>query len=67
MEPIRIEDYPELKRLAWNRLDAVIATEEAFALYERNWRFVDQNRLNASETHLIHELARLFGHGFINA
>lgn len=37
-------DFPELKRLVWNR-DPLrsIAAEEVFALYERNWRFVDQD------------------------
>ena len=43
-------EFPELQALAWNR-DAArpIPAEEAFALYERNWRFVDQKRLTARE------------------
>ncbi len=57
-------DFPELKALVWNRDPArEISASEAFALYERNWRFVDRNRLSDSETHLIEELAHAFGHG----
>lgn len=57
-------DFPELKALAWNRDPArEIPAREAFALYERNWRFVDRDRLSEDETHLIEELAHAFGHG----
>ena len=59
-------EFPELKMLAWNR-DAMcpIPAEEAFALYERNWRFVDQQRLTARERQLIHGLAKQFGRGVL--
>lgn len=57
-------DFPELKALAWNRDPACgIPAREAFALYERNWRFVDRNRLSKDEARLIEELAHTFGHG----
>lgn len=57
-------EFPELQALLWNR-DALraIPAEEAFALYERNWRFVDQHRLTPRERWLIDELTREFGHG----
>ncbi len=56
--------FPELKALVWNRDPArAIPAKEAFALYERNWRFVDRERLGKDETHLIEELAHAFGHG----
>lgn len=57
-------DFPELKNLAWSR-DATrpIPAEEAFALYERNWRFVDKERLTDREARLIRGLTRKFGHG----
>ncbi|WP_245454941.1 hypothetical protein [Mesorhizobium sp. M9A.F.Ca.ET.002.03.1.2] len=59
-------EFPQLQALAWNR-DAArpIPAEEAFALYERNWRFVDQTRLTAREKQLIQSLAAEFGHGVL--
>ncbi|MCW0000433.1 hypothetical protein OE766_19575 [Pararhizobium sp. YC-54] len=57
-------DYPELRMLAWNRdITRPISPEEAFALYERNWRFVDTAHLTAAETHLIQSLKSQFGAG----
>jgi hypothetical protein len=57
-------DYPELALLAWNRDPACpIAAEEAFALYERNWRHVDAGGLTPQEAALVRELTDLFGHG----
>lgn len=57
-------EFPELKALVWNRDPArAIPAMEAFALYERNWRFVDRKRLSNDETLLIEELAHAFGHG----
>nr|WP_245487052.1 hypothetical protein [Rhizobium leguminosarum] len=38
---------------------------EAFALYERNWRFVDTGRLTEREMQLIRELAAAFGNGVL--
>ncbi|MEQ1950753.1 hypothetical protein [Mesorhizobium sp. CN2-181] len=58
-------DFPELKRLVWNRDPSrPIAAEEVFALYERNWRFVDQDHLTEREAKLIDELGRVYGRGF---
>ncbi|MDM9646469.1 hypothetical protein [Rhizobium sp. S163] len=58
-------EFPELNRLAWNRdprrpIDAA----EVFALYERNWHFVDRDKLTTREAMLIDELGEEFGHGF---
>lgn len=59
-------EFPELKMLAWNRdVMRPIPAEEAFALYERNWRFVDQRRLTAREKRLIDGLAKAFGRGVL--
>lgn len=61
-------DYPELALLAWNRDPArPINAEEAFALYERNWRHVDKERLTAREADLIRDLTDRFGHGHLLA
>ncbi|TPM36297.1 hypothetical protein FJ958_00180 [Mesorhizobium sp. B2-3-5] len=59
-------EFPELQALLWSR-DAArpIPAEEAFALYERNWRFVDQTRLTAREELIIQDLADKFGHGIL--
>ncbi|WP_343289868.1 hypothetical protein [Ferranicluibacter rubi] len=40
-----------------------IDADEVFALYERNWRFVDRDRLSDKEALLIRELTDIFGHG----
>lgn len=57
-------DFPELRLLAWNRdITRPIPPEEAFALYERNWRFVDTAHLTADEKRLIRDLNKQFGAG----
>lgn len=63
---IRIDDYPALALLAWNRAVRTIAGEEALALYEANWRFVDEARLTPQERALIDRLAAQYGHGVLN-
>ena len=57
--------FPELNKLAWNRdPHRPLAADEAFALYERNWRFVDREHLTEREAGLIRELGKKYGHGF---
>jgi hypothetical protein len=63
---LRLDDYPQLALLAWNRAVREISGEEAFALYERNWRFVDQESLTPREAALIDRLTRRYGHGVLN-
>lgn len=61
-------EFPELNLLVWNRDPArPIAAEDVFALYERNWRFVDQANLTDKERLLIDELTAKFGHGHMLA
>lgn len=56
-------EFPELKRLVWNRdVTRPISAEEVFTLYERNWRFVDTAHLTDREAELIRDLTRQFGH-----
>jgi hypothetical protein len=64
---VRLADYPQLSDLAWNRVDRFIPVEEAFQLYERNWRFVDVARLDERERLLIERLKVSCGNGEINA
>jgi hypothetical protein len=64
---IQLTDYPQLQFIAWNRQkDDFIEEEEAFSLYERNWRWVEQASLSVDERLLIERLTRIFGHGVLN-
>lgn len=64
---LTIGDYPELALLAWNRRpEDVITAEEAFALYESNWRFVDVDQLTDQERDLIAGLTETCGQGLMN-
>jgi len=59
-------DYPELKQLVWSHdLLRPIPAGEALAIYERNWRFVDEERLTKREADLIRDLAAEFGRGVL--
>ncbi len=62
---VRFADYPQLQDLAWNRVDRFIPIEEAFQLYERNWRFIDVARLEEGERLLIERLKAECGNGEI--
>ena len=64
---VRVADYPQLRDLAWNRVDELISVDEAFQLYERNWRFIDVARLAERERRLIERLKTECGNGEINA
>ncbi len=59
---IRLADYPQLKRLAWQvyGVDELSLTE-AFGLYERNWRHLDLAAMDLREQHLVEALHQVFG------
>ncbi|ARR15338.1 hypothetical protein [Xanthomonas citri] len=64
---LRLADYPQLKLIAWNRRDDdLVEEEEALALYERNWRYVDEAHLLPQERQLIDQLVQKFGHGVLH-
>lgn len=65
-ETVHIADYPQLALLAWQRLSPEIDAEEAFALYEANWRFVDGEALTIQERKLIERLTKTYGKGVLN-
>ena len=65
-EVLDINQWPSLHELAWNRADRWIPAEEALALYERNWRFVDPGQLTKEEANLIDLLKQRFGGGVLN-
>jgi transcriptional regulator with XRE-family HTH domain len=61
---IRLDDYPQLKRLAW-QLHGVteLTPAEALNLYERNWRHVDRAGMEQGERALVHALVGALGGG----
>lgn len=63
---IPVAAYPNLAALCWNRAERFVTDEEAFRLYERNWRFVDTRRMKPAERALIERLAARFGDGVLN-
>lgn len=63
---IAVDDYENLKALCWNRSERYLAAEEAFRVYERNWRHVDRKRLSDAERALIASLKDRYGNGVLN-
>ena len=64
---VTIADYPALRDLAWNLAIDRLRAPDAFALYERNWRYVDEQRLTPAERDLIQRLAARYGSGIVHA
>ncbi|RJG02239.1 hypothetical protein [Noviherbaspirillum sedimenti] len=65
--PLRLADYPQLRLIAWNRReDDLVEEDEVLAMYERNWRYVDEAMLDRKEQQLIDRLIRQYGHGVLN-
>ena len=62
-QTIDLERYPQLKLLCWNRRGGYLAAEDAWSLYERNWRFVEPDHLESAERGLIDTLSARFGAG----
>lgn len=61
---IRLADYRQLKRLAWQIKDTQEMTpREVLDLYERNWRHVDTEGMDAEERELIRKLNATLGRG----
>lgn len=64
---VRLADYPQLRLIAWNRKDEdLIEGDEALALYERNWRYVDRHQLTVKEQQLIDQLVAEYGKGVLH-
>lgn len=63
---VTVKQYPQLRQLCWNRPDdAVVDGETALALYERNWRFVDQEAITPRERKLLDLLVATHGGGLM--
>ena len=52
-ELVDISDFPQLKQLCWNLKTEFLTRADAFSIYERNWRFIDQPSLEPNERKLI--------------
>jgi hypothetical protein len=64
---VRLGDYPQLVSIAWHLIDenTKLTAEEAFALYERNWRHVELDQLGPEEQALIDGLTFTIGKGVL--
>ena len=63
-ERVPLADYPQLKQLAWQMPGVTeLSPQEALALYERNWRHVERDKLSMKEIALINALAITLGGG----
>ncbi|MDD2582718.1 MAG: helix-turn-helix transcriptional regulator [Desulfuromonadaceae bacterium] len=61
---IPLKDYPQLKQLAWQVHGAeTLSPAEAWDIYERNWRHMDEQALTVSERQLIDALRLAFEGG----
>ena len=61
---LRLDDYPQLKRLAWQLQGvAELSPADALSLYERNWRHIDQASLLPAERTLVKALVDQLGGG----
>lgn len=61
---IDVNAYPQLRNLCWNRPDRVVlGGREALGLYERNWRFVEADKIDAAERELLEMLIARYGNG----
>lgn len=60
---IRLDDYPQLRSLAWQVGDGaqVLSPREALGMYERNWRHLQPELLEPRERALIDALREVFG------
>jgi hypothetical protein len=63
---VKINQYPQLKLIAWNRHNEFIDDAEALELYEVNWRFIDQENLLPQEQSLINMLVNKCGNGVLH-
>ena len=52
--------------MSWNRHVPYITREDAFGLYEANWRFLKEEDFDAAEMAFLEELRAEFGSGVLN-
>ena len=66
-ELVEVSDYPQLQQLCWNLKAEFLTRADAFSIYERNWRFIDELALEPHERSFINELVDELGRGVVNA
>ena len=66
-EIIKVDDYANLALLCWNRDLQYMTRKDAFLLYERNWRLIDDSTLHDDERARVRQLTDEHGQGVINA
>jgi len=64
---VDVESYPTLRLLCWSLAEPRLTRRDAFAIHERNWRWIDTAGTPAHERAFIDSLAEEFGGGLINA
>lgn len=63
MDKIDRQTYRELDNILWDTKAKFITPENAFALYERRWGYVNNNDLDEQEKDLIKSLTAQVGNG----
>lgn len=59
---IRLDVYPQLKKLAWQlKAGTMMTPKDVLDLYERNSRHLDQSKLNQKERDLLEAILSFFG------
>lgn len=66
VELIDLADFPQLQQLCWNLKIEFLTRADALAIYERNWRLIDQAKLAPTERNLIQALVQELGNGVVN-
>jgi DNA-binding XRE family transcriptional regulator len=62
---IHLSDFPQLRKLAWQVTGVdTLTPAEAFDIYERNWRHLDESALIDEEQKLINGLKLVFSRAF---
>jgi hypothetical protein len=64
-EVIEINRFPQLKLLCWSRRSRYLVPQDAWSLYERNWRFVEVAQFEPAERQLVESLFARYGGGLI--
>ncbi|AWK42464.1 hypothetical protein GPY51_01065 [Photorhabdus laumondii subsp. laumondii] len=64
---VKIADYPQMKNYAWYLAEDIELTDrDALAFYERNWKYIEEDKLGLQERQLIERLIHEQGNGFLN-
>ncbi|OCA53385.1 hypothetical protein [Photorhabdus namnaonensis] len=64
---VKIADYPQMKNCAWYLAeDTELTDRDALVFYERNWKYIEEDKFEPKERQLIERLIHEQGHGFLN-